>query len=255
MATAELTVTRLQQRAMRYMGWTKVQEWPAEIDPVMLANEAGEWLTSATPWNHLVRPPGYLDLVNGQGWCDLPADFARHVIVRGNLNSAYLIDVEQDMQAVIQRRSLAATGGARFVGCFVHTGPTVVGPKSNIRLEIGPVPDQDVSQAFLIGYGAGWTPCVDSNSHILVPSWVQGLYVRAFCEHLGGWEREKDGKLEDRLDRLEASSLFRNAVDRDDTIQTSYGQPVGTAEAMVSGVENMETIYSNRNNVQIVTGS
>lgn len=227
--TQELTVTRLKERVARFMGWKRAEDWPAELEIVTVANEAGEWLTSRRPWQWLQRSPVNLALTAGQDFVTLPTDFGRHIAVVGRGTNAYSIR-RGDMSEVAAARADIQGAPRTFVYCYGYSGPSVAGPKPDVRMFIGPVPTATIANAFVLTYAAGWKPLVGGGDHVLVPSWMIPLYVRAVCMYVGGLEREIEGTLEDRLDRLEASTLFEAAADRDDTTEEDLGPMRGGVE-------------------------
>lgn len=221
----ELTVARAQQRIARSMGWRRPSDWPAEHSITELLNEVGEWFVSVHDWNFLVRPPTYLALVNGQSYCELPDDFTQHIDIVGVGTNPDTISIE-DPRAVARAQADGGPPG-HYVACFTYGEPTTAGPKATARLELGPVPTSSVAQAFVLSYKGGWTTVNDASDHIVLPTWVTGLYVRACSVWLGGLEQEHRGSLEDRLDRLVGSILWQAAVERDDNAQQDLGQMRG----------------------------
>lgn len=222
----ELTVKRLQERVARGLGWQRPTDWPGYYPITEVANEAGEWLVSAYDWNWLVRPVTYLAIVDGQEYCTLPEDFTRHLAIGSALNSPWAIRIEGPQQ-VAEARARNLGRESEFVGCFTWGSPTVAGPKATCRLDLGPVPTQSVAQAFVLAYKGGWTTVNDTTDHIVVPSYMTMIYVRAVTAFVGGLEHEAKGSLDDRLDRLVGSSLWQAAVDRDDTQQQDLGRMRG----------------------------
>lgn len=230
---SEMTVDRLRERIARSMGWCRPEDWPSQIEPVEIANEAGEWLYSLEDWNSLARPLAELSLVADQGWIDLPADFGRMVGDRITTQTGFGHRIALGTMDEVREARSSAPGGIAFVGCIVHTGPALAGPRSLARLDIGPVPTQSAASAFLIAYQAGWKEVSDGSDHILVPSWMQSVYVAAATAFVGGREHEEDGSVEDRLDRLVASSLMVALRNRDLSIQTSFGELRGGVGEML----------------------
>lgn len=222
---AELTVDRLRERIARRMGWRRPQDWPSEIEPVEIANEAGEWLYGIEEWASLQRPLAELSLVAGQEWITLPTDFGRLVSDRITTRTGFghtlrleTIDVVRDA-----RSSNPAGNSLAYVGCITHSGPGLAGLRSMARLDIGPVPGAGAADVFLLAYKAGWREVADGSDHILVPSWMESVYVEAATAFVGGREQEEDGRLEDRLDRLLGSSLMLALRNRDLSIHAELG--------------------------------
>lgn len=234
----ELTVARLQERVARNLGWKRPQDWPKSMPITEVANEAGEWMVSMHDWNWLVRPPSYLNLTNGQGYCDLPADFTRYLDISSTTNSPYGIVIET-MAEVARARARSLGREARYTGAFSWGSPTTDGPKAAARLELGPVPDVTYAQAFVLTYKGGWIAVDAATDHIVLPSFVTGLYVQAVTAYVGGQEQEARGSVSDRLDRLVSSSLWQAALDRDDTLQ----QDLGVSRHGVGGLSDMDDDY------------
>lgn len=222
----ELTVLRAQQRIARSMGWKRPTDWPSDMPVTELLNEVGEWFVSAEDWNFLTRPPTWLATVNGQGYCDLPADFTRHLALFASTQNGIGI-TPADPTAVALAQATGTGPSSTYLACFTFGSPTVAGPKAKARLDLGPIPTSDVAQAFVLAYKGGWTTVAKSDDHIVLPGHVTALYVRACCAWMGGLEQEKRGSVEDRLDRLVTSSLWQAAVDRDDTMQQDLGMVQG----------------------------
>jgi hypothetical protein len=221
---AEITVDRVRERVARSMGWRRPEDWPSEVEPVEIANEAGHWLYSFD-WNCLSRAPALLSIVAGQTWIDLPADFGAMVGDKITTTTGYGHSLRlATMVQVRDARAVQPGGNAlSYTGAIVHTGPTVAGPRSYARIELGPVPSNAASDVFLLTYKAGWVEVSDGSDHILVPSWMQSVYIAAATAFVGGREQESGGTVEDRLDRLAASSLFGAVRSRDLSIQTELG--------------------------------
>lgn len=234
---AELTVDRLRERIARSMGWRRPQDWPQAIEPVEIANEAGEWLYSIEEWNALARAPADLSLVALQEWIDLPADFGRIVSDKITTQTGFGHTLRLGtMDEVRDARSVQPGGNSLcYVGCIAHTGPILAGPRSAARLQIGPIPSQSATDVFLLSYKAGWVEVTNGSDHILVPSWMESVYVAAATAFVGGREQEEQGTVEDRLDRLVASSLMLALRNRDLSIQTSFGPIRGGVGEMFPG--------------------
>ncbi len=219
----ELTVARLQERVARNLGWRRPSDWPGSMPITEVANEAGEWLVSTHDWNWLIRPPIYLALVTGQGYCTLPEDFTRFLAITSATNSSYGIRIET-MAEVGRARARSLGREGYYVGAFGTNLPTTNGPKAAIQLALGPVPDESIAQAFVLTYKGGWITVDAASDHIVVPSFITAIYVRAVTAYVGGQEHEARGSVEDRLDRLVGSSLWQASVERDDTMQQDLGQ-------------------------------
>ncbi len=228
-----MTVDRLRERIARSMGWRRPQDWPSQIEPVEIANEAGHWLYALEDWNCLARPDADLSLVVDQSWIDLPADFGAIVSDRVRTSTGFGHSLRLGTQEEVRDARDTNLGSAlAYVGCIVHTGPGLTGPRSTARLEIGPVPSASATSVFKLSYKAGWVEVGDGSDHILVPSWMQSVYVEAATAFVAGREAEDAGSLADRLDRLTTSALMIALRSRDGAIQTSFGPMRGGVGSM-----------------------
>lgn len=219
----ELTVARAQGRIARSMGWRRPTDWPAEYPITELLNEVGEWFVGVRDWNFLVRPPAYLEVVEGQSYCELPDDFTQHLSLDSATTFARRVTLEDPAVVGRAQADVAQAGGA-FVACFNYGAPTTAGPMAKARLELGPIPDVSDAQAFVLTYKGGWVEVNDAGDHIVLPKWVRAHYIRACSAWLGGLEKEAQGSIEERLDRLVESHLWQSMVERDDNAQQDYGQ-------------------------------
>lgn len=241
------TIGQACDRAARFVHWNKPENWPFEFDRVIAANEVGEWLVNCEPWNWLLRPSALLGLTSGQGYIALPSDFGRIVSLTWVRGSGYVICLE-GQQAVDEARA-GLIGGTLYKAAILHSAPTSsAAPVA--RLELGPVPTITKTDVFRLSYYAGWRTCSSENDVVPVPAWLVGLYVRALALYMAGWERDDDGTLEERLGQLRLSSLYQQAVDRDDTLQTDLGPVRGSAEDQITGGTG-ESFFSDQSNPTI----
>lgn len=221
----ELTIATLQARAARSMGWQRAGDWPAELPIVDVANEVGEWLYSYS-WAHLARPPAYLDLVQGAGYCVLPDDFGRCVDLIGSPAGIATISLQTLAQVAVARRE----GFGRttsYVGAFVQQSFEPPGPAGLWRLEVAPVPIASVTAAFILTYYAGWAQAESTSTHVQVPTWLRPLYIHAVCQYLAGYEHDGEAGVAERLASVRVSPLWEAAMERDFSVQQDLGPMLG----------------------------
>lgn len=243
------TIADACDRAARFVHWNKPENQPFELDRLVIANEVGEWLCNATPWNWLLRPSVLRSIVAGQGWIDLPADFGRFVGIRMVRSAGYNIEMA-DQVAVDDARDMWSGASTYFKACILHAAPTTISVPV-VRMEIGPVPTASVADVFRLSYAGTWLECTDENQPIPMPVWMHGLYIRCLALYLAGWERDGKGTVEARCLSVVGSALWQHAVDRDDTLQQDYGQSRNSAEDMIRGTTG-DSFLSNQNPVPIV---
>jgi hypothetical protein len=234
----ELTLQKLTDRMARFVNWDAT-DWPTEISPAMVANEVGDWLFGAVEWNFLNAATVDLDLVNGQSYIALPADFGTTTerSVRGKTFSYFALALRTMEEVALARQIAASPGAGYYVGALIFEDPvgTVVTPTP--RIEIGPVPTSDFDAAFTLTYSRRFVPVDSPDDVCRVPDFMQPLYIRACCLWLAGYEKDAGGSLEDRMDRLQASSLWMNAISRDANTQQGFGPSSGSAASQVDDAE------------------
>lgn len=231
---AELTLQRLTDRMARFMGWDST-DWPSEIPPSAIANEAGRDLYNACEWNHLQRPPVTLDVVLGQEYITLPDDFGScaETDITATTFGAYSLLLRTMPQVVDARTILGTPSTGSWVGAIVFADPAGAPTMPRARIEIGPVPTADADAAFTLSYRAGWVDVTNPGDICFVPPFFEPLYIRAACLWLAGYEKDRQGSLEDRMDRLQQSSLWMNAISQDANTQQGVGITMNTAADVV----------------------
>lgn len=237
-STPELTLERLKAKVARHAAIRRPQDWPEAWSIVDIANDAGEWLVGLRPWNWLAAAPASLDIVAGQSFLTLPDDFGRFIALRSQGTSAHVVKMGSMEEVVIARGNGSATAGT-FIGAMLMTRPSLAGPKPVSRIELGPIPSSTSTAALLLAYTSCWPTISQSGDHVIVPSWLMAAYVRACACFFGGYEREGEGSLEERLDRLLASSVMQSAFEYDDSLEQDLGRiRHGAAEMLTLEAED-----------------
>lgn len=227
---AELTLQRLTDRMARFMGWDST-DWPAEILPATIANEAGNWLFSAVEWNFLEGASADLNVVASQSFITLPADFGSTTerSITSRTYGSYGIRLETMVQVQQARQIAGASSFGSYVGAIIWEDPAGDGVMPRARLELGPIPSASLTAAFTLGYRKQWVDVNDPEDTCRVPAFIAGLYTRAACLWLAGYEADAETTLEDRMDRLMLSSLWTNAISQDANTQQGIGTSTGSA--------------------------
>lgn len=228
---AELTLEKITLRMARFMGWDAT-DWPTEITPAMVVNEAVQSVYNAVEWNFLQGASVDLDLVQDQTWIALPADFGS--TGEEDLTSqsfAYFALQLRTMQHVqLARQVGVAPGAGAYAGCIVFED-TDTSDTPTPRIEIAPTPTEDAAAAFQLSYRRRFAPVTDPSDVCQVPVFMQPLVIRACCLWLAGYEADASSPtaLEDFMDRLQASSLWMNAISQDANTQQGVGMWAGGA--------------------------
>lgn len=231
-------------RAGRIVGWLKPENWPPEADRLTVANEVGELIVNAHPWNWLARPAATVSVVAGQSYLALPADFGRFGSIEPVSGSGFRVRME-DMAAVIRARRASAPGGRLLRGALAFSAPTNTALPA-ARIEVGPIPAVSAADSLMLAYIATWRTVTSENDVIPMPVWLHGVYFRGLQLYVQGHERDKLGTVEQRLDSLFGSSQFQVAVDRDDTLQCDIGVMRNTLEDMIRGGGDTDEFFSDQ---------
>jgi len=223
------------------------------VSGLRVLNETGEWLVSARPWRYLVGGCEALDLVAGQWYVELPEDFGAMISIAQS--EGYTKDIRQSTpEEIMDLRRGLAPGGDGFIwaaltydhaditgtssdGLFTVTPSTAAEIRARksplARLQIYPEPETSATGALLLFYTRGWRSVSEDTDTIFVPSWLEGVYLRAVRIWARGYEGE--GVEQDSFDRdlalekLVKGPQWRAAVTRDSNVQMEMGMLRGGA--------------------------
>jgi hypothetical protein len=87
--------------------------------------------------------------------------------------------------------------------------------------------------AFSLVYRAGWTNVTQSTDHIVIPRWLDRIFIETCVAHAGSAEQEQRGILAQRLKEVEA--MLESVEHLDNAVQEEYGPVTGTAAADACG--------------------
>jgi hypothetical protein len=225
------------------------------VDPVITGlrclNETGEWLVSARPWIYLRGGMEALDLTLDQDYIDLPADFGAIVSMdraSGSSTQFFLLTVDELLEL---RQGSTLAGAGTIWGAVVYDHADITGTSDGVnynvtastaseirakkhptaRLDIYPTPTLSTTGALLLYYTRGWRGVEEDTDTIFVPSWLEGVYLRALRIWAKGYEEEDSFNKDQALQSLTMGMEWRAAVTRDSNIQTEMGVLRGGAAA------------------------
>lgn len=113
-----------------------------------------------------------------------------------------------------------------------------VGGAPRPRLDLYPTPAATRQNAFIAYYRAGWNEVRSDNDVILVPDFIEPLYIQLLRAMALGYERDSEADVNQRLIALRRGGLFRDARDRDLQMQPTYGQMQNGAAQMQWGLNS-----------------
>ena len=217
------------------------------IGGLRVLNETGEWLVSARPWKYLLGGVEALDLVAGQSYVDLPDDFGAIVSISQSVGYTKDIALSTPAEIMDLRRGLAPGGDGFIWAALVYghadiTGTSTAGIPTvtpttaaqirttkapQARLDIYPAPESSTTGALHLYYTRGWRQVSEDTDTIFIPSWLEGVYLRAARIWARGYEAE--GVEQETFDRdvallkLVQGPQWRAAVTRDSHTQMDLG--------------------------------
>ena len=186
-----------------------------------LINDAGETFTSLHRWTFLNQVTAELDLVTGQEFITLPADFTEILsIERGRKFGVRLTT----MQVIIDLRSNvgAATSPQLFRGAIVWNN--VAGAQPIPRVEIYPTPTANESDAITIHYRKDWQRISTDETILSIPDHLIPLYKRILVLFAENYHIQIEGRsIESDTELLRRSQMFKGAINVDAGTQSNLG--------------------------------
>ena len=166
----------------------------------------------------------------------LPNDFREIVAIYANNGTNNHVELTT-FQDLLEKRSVNATSPGTYYAAVSHAMdvnpdwtntayPGMVGPTP--RLELWPAPTANELGGLTMFYRAGWAVATDNHHRLKLPGYCETLYLeilRAFARSrvvvLDPGAVGMD--LSTGLSRIMAGPLFQTAIDRDGSVQPSYG--------------------------------
>lgn len=219
---------------------------PSGLTNAGLVNQAGRWLTQAHQWQWLARPLASLTLVASQSYVELPADFGELIATPEYLNavgvnangSAVELTTLDTILSAREQDTTETPPESQFYAAVVYEESELASSASSgavvddalvARLEIWPTPSD--AGSFKIAYRAAWSAVASSGDVIVIPNFMEPLFIEVLRAFARGAVREDDdmGTLSDRLQKIVGGAVWAAATRRDATAQPHYGPLAGGA--------------------------
>jgi len=99
------------------------------------------------------------------------------------------------------------------------------------RLELWPDPPVATVETLSIFYKVSWPRVITSDEEILIPEWMEPLYIHWLRAYARGYEDDADDQpgINQRLAAVVQGPIYMGAVDRDGRLQPEYGPLRGGA--------------------------
>lgn len=194
-----------------------------------LRDHAGEHLVSMHEWAWLVRPATKLSLSAGQPFIWLPEDWGRS---QGRprattLDSVHTFEWVTMPELLDLRSSVVLDNGPNYRGAVTYAQC----PEGYLkpRAEIWPTPSETFMNAFAAPYMAGWKIPRDDNDALLMPSWMEAVYLEILFAFAQGYDEHDVAAQGSRLEALSRSPALLAAKRRDGGVSPFVGKMRGGA--------------------------
>ena len=217
--------------------YTTGGEMPAHISGLSVVNEAGEFLVNAHPWRFL-ETLGTLDLVAGQNYAVLPANFRGIYAINPTAGRTSGFEWVGAKGIIDLRTEEFVNGAFYYWGYIEHADPSTatVPAQREPRLALYTTPQTSDAGALTIAYTAGWKRLTSDNELLNTPDWLDGLLVELIIAVARGYVEEDEMSKSKRLEEVMNGVLWRTAVKRDAEEQGDYGIMTGGAAQRTWGL-------------------
>jgi hypothetical protein len=211
---------------------------PPEYPIVDVVNDAGWWLLGVHEWNWLAREPVSLDITAGQPYILLPTDLVSAT------EGVFALQSASRTFRPTSRQTLGRLSGdgvsqdqSCYYGAIVWPDTSLNSGSINPRIQLSEEPTETVLGAFTLVYRAGWKEVGSDGDHIVIPRWLERVFIEACVAHVGSAEQEARGSLAERL--AQVMLMIPGVSNLDSAIQDDYGPVTGSAatQAVGSGYE------------------
>jgi hypothetical protein len=221
-----LTVLKIQGIVARRMHWS-LDTWPVDVSIVDLVNDAGECFCALREWAWLERPAVDLDIIASQEYVALPTNCKAVISLETTTIGGLGIFAQPTTMSIVAGKRRAGSWGRAFWYCLATPDESLSGPSPEKRIEIGPVPDENVLAAFQLIYRAGWKRVADSADHVMIPTTYERAFVELVVAHAKIGEKDYAGTL---VEHLKPALEYIELLAQDDQLaQTELGPWIGGA--------------------------
>ena len=216
-----LTLSFLQNVAVHALGGGN----PAsQFTTTNFVNFAGRHLFALHRWKFAERPSFSLQLVANNAFIELPSDFGGSIGIT-DVNAHFRETTPQHL-AALGGSVTTSGGGYWYTILMANMDDNKPGAEPLPRMQLFPTPTADEANAGSIYYRGAWQNLDSANDVANIPQLADMLMLALVRAVAKGFEEDT---LEDRLDRIFASSVFIKAMAMDGTLQNSYGPLSGGA--------------------------
>lgn len=219
---------------------------PQEISIIDAANEAGWWLAAARQWNYLRRNPYDLDLTADQSYILLPSDFSAVLSIAAN-QLAHSLRMESIEVVADFRHGLSTGGYGGYIGAVVTPTVALTGPNPEKRIEIYPTPGATLANAWRLVYRAGFTEVANGTDHIILPRFLERVFVDVVVAHLASSIRD-GADLDDLLAKIDGRLDVLGVHD------AAEQQTLGPNRHSASDMAREDSLWNLPNNVTVTLG-
>ena len=209
------------QQCSRHIEHTLGGDADPLVPVIELVNAAGEFLVSMTGWRWLTEGTATLDLVAGQDYVALPADFKAIRAVTGTDSSRLSVDLVT-LAEVLEWRTYASGSGEVWKAALEASSPATGGAVT-WRLAVAPSPVSASTAALTLYYERGWRTVSESQDQLSLPSYCETLYLEVLRAFARGREEEDVASLDQRLEALARGQILDAAKRADSTAQPHLG--------------------------------
>lgn len=162
----------------------------------------------------------------------LPDDFGyglRAYSTANTLEQAVLLTSWAQLN-LLRSSQTAQPAGSYLGALFWGQDESINGGPPRARLELWPYPTSSDPDLFTISYMRDVPEVEVDSDYIPLPTYIHPLFLSILREVVRGYEAEDEGMMQDRIDRIRASSEFMDAITRDGLSQPDYGPLRGGGE-------------------------
>jgi hypothetical protein len=187
------------------------------VSSVLIANHAGQAMVQMHPWIWLTLANTTLDYTAAQAYLPLP-DNCREVT---GLAAAYGVNVgpfarvSMDRLLLLRSSTTTATNGVNYYAASYN-------PTTGVqRIELAWAPATTVAGAVSVAYKAGWRRIDEDDEAVVLPDFMEPLYLRLVRAVAASYMDEGLGPAQDIMRAALSSVEFENAKSFDGRIMSA----------------------------------
>lgn len=195
--------------------------------PLDIINQAGRHLLNANAWEFTSRI-AKISTVANQTYVELPSDLLQLDEIETTETLVYSVKLTTKKKLLQLRTNATIRNHFRYYAVVMYAdNETAEGGAPQQRLELWPTPTSVITDLFTVFYRKRWEELTTDSKEVELPDYMDMLFlwwVREFAKSYEMDSMDQGAPITDLLDRLRASSLFRDAVAQDAQTQSEYGE-------------------------------